>query len=44
VEVAKLFEMPGNYGKSIIKKYVHSSGFNNECVCDNLHAGSNESL
>jgi len=23
VDVAKLFEMPGNYGKNIIKRYVH---------------------
>jgi hypothetical protein len=36
--------MPGNYRKSIIKSYVHSEGFNNECVGDNLHAGSNENL
>lgn len=41
VDVVKLLEMPGNYGK-ICSQLRLQQLF--ECVCNNWHAGSNESL
>jgi hypothetical protein len=46
VDVAKLLEMPGKYGKKCYKKICSQLRLQQllECVCNNLHAGSNESL